>query len=118
MTYYRIGLSLWLLYLAGCGYDPNYYEDEVINFDAKVAQQLPDNHEEDIGNIILADGFADEWGVVRFGYDIPWFYPLFDYYLRPIPYEIPVSPYHSVIDFLPPMYFSYYLDLWEDDDHH
>jgi hypothetical protein len=111
-------LGLFLSFYVGCGYDPRYYEDEVIAFEAKVQQPaVQKNHDSD--SLELAEGAADEFGITRFGYMIPWVYPLFDYYLEPIPYEIPVSSYYSVIDFLPPMYYDYYLNPpWEDDDDH
>jgi hypothetical protein len=109
-------LGFFLSFYVGCGYDPRYYEDEVIAFEAKTQQSVAQKNN-DNDNLELAEGAADEFGIVRFGYMIPWEYPLFDYYLEPIPYEIPVSPYFSVIDFLPPMYYAYYQDPpWEDDD--
>lgn len=108
--------ALMLVFL-GCGEDPSIYENETLTFESPVSAKVTKESDK-TADLDLKDGSASDFHFVRYGIMAPWVYPLFDYYLEPIPVEVPVSPFYSVIDFVHPMYFDYFAAPWEDDDGH
>lgn len=103
----------------GCGEDPTMYQAETLNFDAPVssaAKQI--SGKKDMTELNLDDASSDfhfaRWG--GFGH-VPWSpYPFFDYYLEPVPVEVPVSPFFSLVDYVHPFYAVAALNPWWDDD--
>jgi hypothetical protein len=116
----RASALAMMLFLFGCGEDPGMYQGETLTFETPVSSKAvkrnsneKKTHELDLGADERVD-FVGMFGVAPAGF-VP-AYPLFDYYLEPIPIEIPVSPFFSVIDFVHPFYAFADLDLWGDDE--
>lgn len=108
----------FLIMPLGCGEDPKYYRGERLTFESPVSAKASKSERENTADLDLSTDEASDFRVAPFGpFVIPWGpYPLYDYYLEPIPVEIPVSPFYSVIDFVHPMYFDFYLNPVDDDE--
>lgn len=112
----------------GCGEDPGMYQGEVLTFETPVSSK-EETKEGPMPDLDLLEKDASDFGVTRIG-AFGWSpFPVFDYFLEPIPVEVPVAPGVSLIEFLPPMYWNFW-DRWffddccfdhhrfDDDDHH
>lgn len=104
----------------GCGEDPTMYHDETLSFESPISSSSKhisgdkEMTELDLGENEHSDFHVARWG--GFGY-VPWGpYPVFDYYLEPVPFEVPVSPVFSLIDYVHPFYAVAALNPWWDDD--
>lgn len=108
------------LSLSGCGEDAaGAYRNEMLIIETPVAskttKEKSENEEEAELQLVAED--ASHFNLVRFGAYIPWVpYPLFDYYLEPIPLAIPVSWGYAVVDFVHPFYGPAVFGPWGDDD--
>lgn len=119
------GALAGLILFASCGEDPSMYQGETLTFETPVAGKLVEQNatgkkasELDLG--------ADEASDFRFArFDgiavgaVPWWgpYPLYDYYLEPVPVPVPVSPGFALIDYVHPFYaFPGLYSFWDDDD--
>lgn len=105
--------------MANCGEDPGLYRNETITFTTPVSAKMGQkNIEEDELNLKDQDS-SNFFPLRRYGALMPWApVPLFDYYLEPIPVQIPVSPFYSLIDYVHPFYAPFIFDDWGywDDD--
>jgi|HubBroStandDraft_6_1064221.scaffolds.fasta_scaffold615219_1 hypothetical protein len=98
--------------MASCGEDPGMYKNETINFTTPVNAKMGQKTIEE--EVDLSDGSSSNFRVRHYGILAPWApAPLFDWYLEPIPVEVPVSPFYSLIDFVHPFYAQ--LVLGDDD---
>jgi hypothetical protein len=115
---YRIYLALGASAIAllilplGCGEDPGLYRGETLTFETPVSSKLSNRstNAKEVSSLDL-DENAD-FHFLRFGVPFsPWPYPLYDYYLEPLPVEIPVSPFFSLVDWIHPFY-AVAFDFW------
>jgi hypothetical protein len=112
--------ALALMMPIGCGDDPSMYRGETLTFESPVSAKATQSKSNKTAELDLSTDEASDFLFTRFGVlgPTPWVYPLYNYYLEPIPLEVPVSPFYSVVEYAPPMYFDYYFNpfFWDDED--
>lgn len=102
--------------MVGCGEDPGMYQNETINFTSPVNAKMEQKSIKKENDLDLKEQDSSNFFLTRYGAYVPWApVPLFDYYREPIPVEIPVSPFYSLIDYVHPFYAAYLFDDWDDD---
>lgn len=118
-TYLSILMAAFTILASGCGNDPSMYRGETLTFQSPVSAQSEKVSTTNSGDLDLAEEESSDFLFTRIGALVPMpypLYPLYDYYLDPIPVEIPVSPFYSVVEYLPPMYWNYYFNPYYADD--
>jgi hypothetical protein len=106
-------IALAMGIVASCGEDPGMYRDETLTFTSPVSAKSDNATVEELS---LDEENSSNFFFRRYGALVPWApVPLFDYYLEPIPVEVPVSPFYSLIDYVHPFYAPYLFDDWYDD---
>lgn len=128
-TFSALSLAIFLGPL-GCGPDPGMYHGETLTFETPVANKSDEQltEEERISKLDLGASESSDfyWGGhagygYGYGYDYgPYWgggYPLYDYYLEPLPVAVPVSPAYALVDYVHPFYaFAAFNPFWDDDD--
>ncbi len=102
--YFFLGTAAFvcLALQVGCGEDQSLYQSETLAFE----NTLTLNEEDELSDLDLG---ADESSNFWLNYYYPWMVPfaaapLYEYYLEPLPIEVPISPVASIIDFVHPFY--------------
>jgi len=103
-----------VMLFSGCEQDPATYQDETLNIETPVSGKKVSEKKKDDLNL-SEDDPSYFFYFRRIGAMVPWDpYPLYDYFLEPVPIEIPVNPFYSVIDYVHPFYA--YADMYVSDD--
>jgi hypothetical protein len=117
LGYFFFGTTLFVAVALqqGCGEDPSLYQSEPLAFEntAAIADNTAakESAQLDLGE----DESSDFW----LNYYSPWYFPyapapLFDYYLEPLPIEVPISPVASIIDYVHPFYaYRHISPFWD-----
>lgn len=101
--------------VASCGEDPGMYKNETLTFTTPVNAKMGQKDIEEEA-LDLKDQNSSNFIFRRIGAMVPWApMPIFDYYREPLPLEVPVSPFYSLIEWVPPMYAPYFMDDWGGD---
>jgi len=118
--YFVGGLAAFFLLSAplGCGQDPGLYDEELFAFDNHDGNEANAIGAKDSEDFDLGADESSDFGVRPLGpYGFYGFgYPLYDYYTRPLPIAVPISPVASLVDYVHPFYAHLYLNPWFDDD--
>lgn len=102
----------------GCGEDPGLYQGETLTFESPASSKINNRstNAKEVSDLDLSENQSSDFHFRRFGGPlVPWVTPLYDYYLEPVPVEIPVSPFYSLIDYIHPFY-AVAFDFWGFDD--
>ncbi len=116
MAIMAFSTSALMMLFSGCEQDPATYQEETLNFETPISNKKVSQKKKDD----LDSGAEDSSNFYfrRIGAMVPWDpYPLYDYFLEPVPVEVPVNPFYSLIDYVHPFYA--YADLfvgWDDDE--
>lgn len=109
-------IALAMGIMASCGEEPGMYKDEIITFTTPVSAKMEQKTVKEKNDLNLREDESSNFCFTRFGALIPWGpTPIFDYYNQPLPLEVPVSPFFSLIEFVHPFYAPYFLDNGDDD---
>jgi hypothetical protein len=118
-----LSLSIWTftIFFSGCGEDPSMYRGETLTFQSPISAKSVKSEKPSATDLQLSEQASSNFHSTRIGADFPPpypVYPIFDYYAEPIPMQVRVSPFYSMIQLLPPMYWNYYAypDYSDDDD--
>jgi hypothetical protein len=116
---FSMGSLALLIFSLNCGPDPYLYQGERLTFETPVSSKV-NTIDEGISDLELDEKESSDFHFTRIGAFplVPWGpFPLYDYYLEPIPIEVPVSPIFSLIDYIHPFYaFAGFNRFWDDDD--
>jgi hypothetical protein len=121
MTFKKItallALSAWLVIsFLGCGEETAMYQYETLTFETPVSSKMVKKNTlgKNGDDLDLGDKESSDFRFVELGpVAIPWGgpIPLYDYYLQPLPVQVPVSPFYSVVEFIHPFYVVAGFDL-------
>lgn len=121
-AFYFVSALALLVAPLGCGEYPGLYQGETLTFETPVSSKTDKRGiDAKVSELDLSEDEVSDFHFGRIAAPwIPWGpFPVYDYYLEPIPVEVPVSPFYSVIDFIHPFY-AVAFDFWsfDDDDGH
>lgn len=98
---------LVVLISSGCGEYPGSYKSETLTFESPITAKKVKSQNDDELNL-EADASKEFFYRWLGGSPIPsWGLPLLEYYRHPLAVEIPISPFHSLVDYVHPFYFAY-----------
>ncbi len=117
LGYFFLGIAAFvaLALQQGCGEDPSLYQSEPLAFENTAAVANNSDAKESSDLDLGVDESSDFW----LNYYYPWMVPyapapIFDYYLEPLPIEVPISPVASIIDFVHPFYaYRHISPFWD-----
>lgn len=103
--YFFLGTAAFvcLALQVGCGEDKSLYQGETLAFEntLTLSDSQDETHDLDLG----ADESSNFWLNYYYPWAVPFAAPAFyEYYLEPLPIEVPISPVASIVDFVHPFY--------------
>ena len=111
-----LGAMTLVLLVSNCGEDPKGYQDETLTYETPVsAKKVNQKKHQDLD---LGADDAANFHFRRIGAYVPWDpYPIWDYFLDPVPVPIPVAPGLDLVDYVHPFYaYASMFYPWGDDD--